>query len=471
MIEYNSRLNNFFGVRVVPLLMQITAPIKQEKNFSIDLSGKFYELSPICEKCGCTYIDHNGNDLYKSRLLRELGIVIKRGKFVCKKCGHTWTTRCKDVELFVQQYKEIVRIEIFNLCTFDVSLDNITAHIHKMFDKKISHEWVRQIYLESARKIQETKVLSSSGIFNYDEQHPKVNGKTCFRVVVIDAVTKDVIFDETVEDKKIETLKDKLNIKLIPYKKEAFIVDLAMGYPQMLKDLFPDVKVQWCIFHLNQLVVGDFEKEKKLNRYGKKVLPLQQMYNLYKVLNIFFEHSVECSFLKRQLNKLTNRREMLKGCSCYESDKEIIPGYEMRLISEFLEFRKSLKKHRRKYPYKYLIRRNKAETINVLEELKNEIGLYPKQVQKRIKKIIENLDKLTVFQGNPLVPPTNNNIEQYYSATLQKTEKKRFRCKESLFLKLKIVREEWNGNIGNLRFQFMNFLQLCAKIFYLFVGT
>ena len=38
MIEYNSRLNNFFGVRVVPLLTQITAPIKQEKKFSINIS-------------------------------------------------------------------------------------------------------------------------------------------------------------------------------------------------------------------------------------------------------------------------------------------------------------------------------------------------------------------------------------------------------------------------------------------------
>ena len=50
MIEYNSRLNNFFGVRVVPLLTQITAQIKQEKRFSLNLSGKFHELCPVCEK-------------------------------------------------------------------------------------------------------------------------------------------------------------------------------------------------------------------------------------------------------------------------------------------------------------------------------------------------------------------------------------------------------------------------------------
>ena len=297
MIEYNSRLNNFFGVRVVPLLTQITAQIKQEKRFSLNLSGKFHELCPVCEKCGCNRIDHNGNDLYKNKLITELGVVIKRGKFICKKCGHTWTTRCKDVELFVQQYKELVRTEIFNLCTFDVSLDNITEHIKKMFGKTISHEWVRQIYLDSAEKIEETKVLGSSGIFNYDEQHPKVNGKSCVRIVVIDAVTKNIIFDEIIEDKRIDTLKAKLKIKLLPYKKEAFIVDLAMGYPQMLKDIFPNVRVQWCLFHLNKLVVKDFESEKKLNRYGKKVLPLQETYNLYTMLNLFLNIRLSAAFL------------------------------------------------------------------------------------------------------------------------------------------------------------------------------
>ena len=37
-------------------------------------------------------------------------------------------------------------------CTFDVSLDNINVHIERMFGKTISHEWVRQIYLDSAVK-------------------------------------------------------------------------------------------------------------------------------------------------------------------------------------------------------------------------------------------------------------------------------------------------------------------------------
>ena len=70
----------------------------------------------------------------------------------------------------------------------------------------------------------------------------------------------------------------------------------------------------------------------------------------------------------------------------------------MRLILISSNSEKSLK-YRRKHPYKYLIRKDEAETLMELEKLKQEIGLFPKQIQKRIKSIIENIDKLTVFSG------------------------------------------------------------------------
>lgn len=466
MIEYNLKLNNFFGTTAVPLQTQINT--KKERKFSISPSGKFYELEPTCPICKSNHVVHNGNDKCKSKIIKELGLVIKKGKYKCKKCNNTWTTHYKDAKLFVQQYKQIISTTVFNLCSIGVSLDKTVDHVVIVFSKKISHEWVRQLYIKAAKTIEQKKVLQTSGMFNYDEQYLKLNGKTYFRVVVLDAITKKVIFDEKVEDTRIETLKDKLNMKMLPYKKETFIVDLALGYPKMLKELFPEVKIQWCIFHLNQLIVADFKDSRKLNRYGREILPLQQIYNQYLLLNIFFDHEVELNFLKRQLRKLTQRNEMLKGCRCYEENPNLISFFEMKLISEFSEFRKGLKKHRRKHKYKYLLRKSKNETLEILEKLEREIGFFPKQVQKRIKKIRRNLDKLTPFQENPLIPPTNNNIEQYYSATLQKTNKKRFRSEESLKLKLNIVREKWNKTIGNLKFNFLEFLQLFAKIHYFF---
>lgn len=464
MVEYDSRLNNFFGCTVVQSQKQ---KIVSGRKFSINLSGKFYEVDSVCPGCNSTRVVHNGNDKCKSKFVEELGLVIKRGKFKCKTCHHTWTTYYKDAELFVQQYKQLINTTVFNLCCNDLSLDKIVEHISTVFSKKISHEWVRQLYINAAKTIEQKKVLQTSGIFHYDEQYTKVNKKEYVRVVVIDSITKKVIFDETTDNSRIETLKDKINMKMLPYKKEAFVVDLALGYPAMLKDLFPDIKVQWCLFHLNKLIIKDFESSKKLNKYGRKILPLQEIYNQYLLFDLFFNHKVELNFLKRQLKKLSEKREILKS---YE-EKDLISFYEMKLISEFSEFRKSLKKHRRKYKNKYLLRRIKQESLEILKKLVREISFFPKQVQKRIKRIRKNFDKLTLFQENPLIPPTNNTIEQYYSATLQKTKKKKFRCKESLHLKLKITREKWNQTLENLKFNFLEFLQLFAKIHYFFGPT
>lgn len=471
MIEYNSKLNNLFGCTVVQSQTQIQAKISHEKRFSLRSCGKIYELNVICPCCGSISVTHNGNDKCKSKLVQELGLVIKKGKFKCKKCGKTWTTRYEDAELFIREFKQLIKATIFQLCSIDVSLENTSEYILNTFSKKISHEWIRQIYLETTKIIESKNILHTSGIFNYDEQHLKVNGKEFFRVVVIDAITKKVLFDERVENKKIDVLKDKLRLKMLPYKKEVFIVDLALGYPKMLKELFPDIKVQWCIFHLNQLILRDFEHSKKLNAYGKKILPLQESYNQYLLFNLFMNHKAECNFLKRQVRKLTARKEQLKGCGVNQNTTTTISRYEMKLIYEFIEYRKCLRKHRRKYKHNYLLKNNKKETLMQLKKLEKDIKLFPDKLQKRIKSIRKNLDKLSLFQENSLVPATNNNVEQYYSATLQKTNKKKFRNNESLDLKLKIVREKWNKTLGKIKFNFFEFLQLFAKLHFLFHPT
>src|SRR3989338_1145674 len=458
MIEYNLKLNNIFGYEFAqPKIKNMPAV----KKFSISSTGKFYELDPLCPCCNSARIVHNGNDKYKSKIIKELGIIIKRGKLLCKKCNHTWTVHYEEAELFIQQYKQLITNTIFELCTLDVPLNKIAQYILTTFSRNISREWVRKIYINSAKEIEQKKVQKTSGIFHYDEQYLKVNGRKQVRIVVIDSVTKKVLFDETADDNRIETLQDKLGMKMLPYKKEVFIVDLALGYPKMLKDLYPGVKIQFCLFHLNKLILKDFEGSRKLNKYGRKELPLIELYNQYLLLNLFFNREAELNFLKRQLRKLDENR--------FIQEEGLISFYEMRLISEFSEFRMCLKKNRRKH-LKYLLKNSKEETLMLLEKFEIEIFLYPKSVRKRIRMIRKNIDFLTLFQENPLVPPTNNVLEQYYSATLQKTEKKRFRCGESLDLKLKIVREKWNKTLDCLSFNFLSFLQFFARVCFFF-GT
>ena len=162
MINYNSSLNNFFGTTFAQSQTQVNANISSEKKFSITRSGKFHEIDPVCPDCGFMSIVHNGNDMCKSRIIKELGLCIKKGKFKCKRCRRTWTTNYKDAKLFVKQYKQLITAEVFSLCCNNISLDKITEHISIIFGRKISYEWARQLYLNAARIMGQKKALSTS---------------------------------------------------------------------------------------------------------------------------------------------------------------------------------------------------------------------------------------------------------------------------------------------------------------------
>ena len=65
MLEYNIRLNNFFGCEFAQPRIENMPSVKR---FSINLSGKFYEMDPICPCCNSASIVHNGNDKYKNKI-------------------------------------------------------------------------------------------------------------------------------------------------------------------------------------------------------------------------------------------------------------------------------------------------------------------------------------------------------------------------------------------------------------------
>ena len=70
---------------------------------------------------------------------------------------------------------------------------------------------------------------------------------------------------------------------------------------------------------------------------------------------------------------------------------------------------------------------------------------------------------------NTNVPPTSNGIEQYFSSTLQRSEKKKFRTLDSLLDFLRIQRIKNSNNfldiISVLGLNFMQILRMFMEIF------
>lgn len=266
MIETN--LNNFFVFQA-----QEFGFGENSKDFILTANNIFRQLYRRCS-CGSNKVIHNGYKSDERIIIKELGLVIKRGQCVCRACGATWIIRPEEVDIWVKTLKQIINNEIISLVANKLSFEKTAKHIKNIYGKDISIEWIRQLYDRAIKKLRRNKPKTVSGYFNYDEQHIKENGEEVVRITIIDAIKKDVILDKKAEE--------------------------------------------------------------------------------------------------------------------------------------------------------------------LLEEVKAMINLYPKKLVNRIRKIIEHWDKFSLGLRDIKVPLTNNNIEQYYSATLHQVEKRRFRSEEAIETRLKV---------------------------------
>lgn len=463
MLEYDLKLNNFFYGAQQSLLK---SKLSFSRRFFVTSDRKFIEIEPLCPCCN-SYggVVRNGWHGCKAKVVEELGLEVKIGQYVCKKCDCYWSVRCEEVDSFIEQYKQVVTGVVFDLYVKGVSLRNVIDHVQACWCYSVSHEWVRQVYVEAAEMVEQAKVLETSGVFHYDEQFLSQGA----RITLKDAVTKKVVLDQLFDDKKRETVIEALNKALKPYKKVVLIADMDSKYPGVLKELYHGkVEIQWCIFHLYKLVGKEFKQA-----YKRRSFPLEQLLNKYEVFNIFFNHQLEMNFLRQQLRKFEKRKKLLKETKLGEKEKsEKLKEYEKKLKKEFSEYLASLKKNRRRKNGTKLKARTRESAEYYMVRLEKVLKAFlPKKLKERIKYIRKHWNKFTTFYNHDNVPPTNNGIEQYFSATLQKTQKKRFRTKKSAQLRLNIFKAKTNDVKIFKPINFFAFMLLFAKIANLFLIT
>lgn len=266
-------------------------------------------------------------------------------------------------------------------------------------------------------------------MYYYDEQFLKENGQEICRLTIIDAVTGKVLLDRRALDAQYNTIKHAVCEALEGLSVDAFIVDMKKEYPGIIDELYPVAKIQWCIFHLYKIIWAELQDE-----FGKNI-PLVQLYNAYTLFDIFFDHSVELKKLKELLKKF----ERYKGQDPKENGE-----IEHCLRQEFGRFVRALKKERRR-KHERIPRRTLKQSEKIFAQIKEQILLYPKKLQERIRKIEKNWDRFTLFQRDSRVQPTTNGVEHYFAATLAKTDKKDFRSKAAVIRELRACQAEWNG--------------------------
>ena len=415
-VEYNTRLSSFGAGK---------------RSYVVLPNGKIIEKCPACPVCGSPDCRENGYYIIVHRVLRELGIKVKNGQYECKHCGYSFHTDRSLIDGFISSIMEFIKSLLAGCAKLKMSYDAASQLVKEKVGISYCGEYVRQMYDEAIAQVKEERMEEASGVYHYDEQFLSVNGVEVCRLTIKDAVNDKIVADVQTADAKEETIKRTLSEKLDGLKVECFIIDLARRYPNILQELFPKAKIQWCIFHLNQIIWKDLR-----DTYGRNI-PLHEIYNVYLLFDIFFDHSPELEKLKELLKKYQEQKT---------KDEKSNKLLEKAINKSFREFVHELKKKRRREKQN-IPRRTLEDSEQKFRQVYSQKIIYTKKLAKRIEYIYENWDKFNLFQRDKRVPPTNNGLEQYFAATLSKTDKKDYRSLKTVSRDLRLFKAEWNGQV------------------------
>jgi len=315
-------------------------------------------------------------------------------------------------------------------------IELLLAHIYPR-DGDTIQNWIKG-------SVQETVIPEPEEvqIVHYDEQHPKSGRNQKYRLTLLDGVTKKPIADEIHDTKNSDTVKAFLRKHLNPEQSIFIVTDLYKGYPNIFHEVFGNKVVhQFCLFHLNQLIVNDFPRNATMNQELMK----------YKLLDIFYDRGQEVQFLSRKAEEEIGI--LNKGNEPYNDWLE----KTSYLFTQFLHNRE-LKRRRNKENLK---QRSYCSSVIKFNNLMAEFDYFEAPVRRRLLKIEEYWSNLTAFYFVDNAPATNNAIENYYSASL-KTQRKSQLREPGLEIQMKLSAMKREDYFGKPKMTLL-------KAFYMFI--
>ncbi len=406
MVTITSNLNNFSEI---PNLQKVFEEFGNE--FEHTENNIFRRKNPPqCPECG-SHMVHNGYNKYTKKGLGT----IKIGKYLCKHCGKILEEKRTAWEKIKTEFFNQLELIYQQLRLNHVSYEGISDILSLIFPQ--SKDTVFRGFNHAMGDV-EIPPLENVLIVHYDEQFPKEGRCQKFRLTILDAKTNRPLADELFDDKSPEAIKQFLISKFDTSKPIFIVTDFGTSYPKILKEVFGDNLIhQYCLLHLNKLIVGDFPKNTTIAQELLK----------YRLLNIFYNREKEIEML-RQLE--LKEKEIIKK-------KEVYKSWIKKAKNDFYRFVHELE----------LSRRRKKETLEInsldkaennFNELMNEINSFDEQTQKRLKMIKKYWTNLTVFHYVPGAPATNNALENYYSTSLKTHRKKQFRTDKGILNQIKL---------------------------------
>ena len=405
MTEIHLNLNNFSDFGSLLSLF----PESNKYEFT---SKKVFRLKEhITCDCG-TKMVHNGYDWIRKKGLGKS----KVGKQICSNCKKQYHEDKSFWKNLMSKWNGTITNLIMALRDSDVSWVNISTFMN--FIVPLSKDKAR--YLFNERIEQFNYPQDNYLIVNYDEQHPKRGRTQKFRLTLLNYKTGIPIAEDLFDNKDEETIEAFLREHLDTEKELIIITDCDRRYPKIFKRIWGNKVIhQKCLMHLNKLVVKDFGKNTSL----------QNDYNKYLILNIFYNRQRELKFLDRLIKKQDKKR--------FETAKEKREWIQ-KAKQKFRDYLRKLENARRRKG-KNLTQRKLFKAKQLFEKLWEQKILLPKKARERLKMIKKNWNYFTAFYHIKGCPATNNKVENYYSTSLKTHRKKQLRTDKGIINHMKLA--------------------------------
>ena len=285
MVTINLNFNNFSGL---PTFLEVFGSF--DNNYEYTAEGIFRRKAPpFCPRCSSPMV-HNGYNIYTKKGLGD----IKIGRYKCSNCNCTPEENRSFWEglksVLFDSLDDFVRL----LRSHNVSHEGISAVMDFIYPRSKS-----TILREFSKNMGQEKVSHDENVLVvcYDEQHPKKGRCQKYRLTLFDPKTQRPLADELFDDKSSETIKNFLKKHLDTSEPVFIVTDFDKRYPEILSEVFGDKLVhQYCLMHLNKLVVHDFPRKTTIEQELLK----------YRILNIFYDREKEIEFLEELLSEELN---------------------------------------------------------------------------------------------------------------------------------------------------------------------
>lgn len=428
----------------------------------------------ICPTCGsiCSY--NGSSNKGKHNLSNSTNTFFKKGQQKCPNCNLTIQADNTWLEEMVDSIDHFIASQVLSLST-GFSEDEIVDHFESTLSIKISKSTVHNIITKSNEELDnlEFDYEIEDGFYGYDEQFLKIDGKRAYRIVFLDVKNNKIIY-EKIHYKFSKKLLKQILVdvfgKNIP---KGFVTDMRLEYPDAFKSVFGrKIKLQFCVFHLNKLIMKEYRDSLKIGKTVKWTL--MHYCNMYCLFNIFYNRTFELNVLKKFMKNHKNFKKNITAdkiiilvdkykikAKTFERQKEkVIEIIEKKMMKAFRKILKD-KRTQRKRQKKTLKVRSIESAKKQFDVVYNQKNIHPKKIIARIEKIKKNFEYFIASGGEVL---TNNKLEGFFGSTLKKFRKKMRKSLVSFSAVLKRKRAKQEGISFFRKFTIFELSQIFSTI-------